>query len=256
VEPLDRRELLGPRRNAILSLAEVEGYGRDSFGDPGYVSLYGLEPAAAHARGVRLLGRTAVECTRDRLAELIARDVAAVAAAAGAARIVVLDPFAGSCNTLVWLARCLPAARAVGFELDDGVHAATRRNLAAVGLDATVELRHEPFETGLATVDVPTDALLAAFVAPPWGDALDQAAGLDLGATSPPVATVVDRLVEAFGGRRLLLAVQLFERVTADSLAAVAARFAWSRRTTYDIDPPGRNHGLLVGTVGWTPESL
>ena len=70
------------------------------------------------------------------------------------------------------------------------------------------------------------------------------------------VATVVDLLVDTFGGRRLLLAVQLFERVAPDSLAAVAARFAWSQRTTYEIDPPGRSHGLLVGTSGWAPAGI
>src|SRR5206468_4819034 len=44
--------LLGDKRNELLALREVEQYGRDSF-------------------------RTAVECTRDRLAGLIGRDVAA-----------------------------------------------------------------------------------------------------------------------------------------------------------------------------------
>jgi hypothetical protein len=27
----------------------------------------------------------------------------------------------------------------------------------------------------------------------------------------------------------------------------------WSSRTTYGIDAPGRNHGLLLGTIGWIP---
>ena len=39
-----------------------------------------MAPAEWHAKGVRVLGRTAVECTRDRLADAIGRDVAAVAA--------------------------------------------------------------------------------------------------------------------------------------------------------------------------------
>jgi len=79
---IDRAYLLGAaKRDEILSLQEVEGYGRDSFGDPDYVTIYGLRPADWYARGVRLLGRTAVECTRDRLADRIGRDVAALAAA-------------------------------------------------------------------------------------------------------------------------------------------------------------------------------
>jgi hypothetical protein len=57
----DRWFLLGEKRNVPLALWEVEQYGRDSFGDPDYVSIYGLAPCEWYARGVRILGRTAVE---------------------------------------------------------------------------------------------------------------------------------------------------------------------------------------------------
>ena len=68
--------LLGAKRNAELTLDEVQQYGIDSYGDPDYVSIYGLRPREWFARGVRLLGRTAVECTRDVLGDAIGRDVA------------------------------------------------------------------------------------------------------------------------------------------------------------------------------------
>jgi hypothetical protein len=74
----DRRLLLGPKRDEILTLDEVRLYGQDSFGDPDYVCVYGLRPDEWYARGVRLMGRTAVECTRDPLARRMARDIAAV----------------------------------------------------------------------------------------------------------------------------------------------------------------------------------
>jgi hypothetical protein len=57
--------LLGPKRNSVLALWEVSRYGTDSFGDANYLSLYGLQPAEWYARGIRLPGRTAVECTPD-----------------------------------------------------------------------------------------------------------------------------------------------------------------------------------------------
>ena len=82
VRTYDRALLLGEKRNDVLDLAEVLSYGSDTFGDPDYVSIYGLKPADWYARGVRLLGRTTVECTRDRFADLIGRDVAAIARAA------------------------------------------------------------------------------------------------------------------------------------------------------------------------------
>jgi hypothetical protein len=52
----DRWYLLGDKRNELLALREVEQYGRDSFGDPDYVSLYGLTPREWDARGARLGG--------------------------------------------------------------------------------------------------------------------------------------------------------------------------------------------------------
>ena len=55
----DRWFLLGEKRNEQLSLPEVRQYGLDSFGDPDYVSIYGLKPGEWYARGVRILGRTA-----------------------------------------------------------------------------------------------------------------------------------------------------------------------------------------------------
>src|SRR5262250_2648827 len=100
--------LAGAKRNAVLALWEVERYGVDSYGDAEYVSIYGLRPGEWYARGVRVLGRTAVECTRDRLADAIAQDVAAVARTAPApAATLIVDPFAGSGNTLFWLRRHL-----------------------------------------------------------------------------------------------------------------------------------------------------
>lgn len=249
----DRSYLLGEsKRNDVLALWEVERYGRDSFGDPDYVALYGLKPAEWYARGIRLPARTAVECTRDRLADLIGSDIAESARAAlGASTSVVVDPFAGSGNTLYWITRHVSGSRGVGFELDDGVFEASRRNLAIAGVD--VQLHHEGHEAGLAALSIPEDQLLIAFLAPPWGDALNGVVGLDLRRTEPPVAGIVDLIAGTFPRHNVLLAVQVYENVVPDSLADLTSRCDWSLLKTYDIDAPGKNHGLLLGTLGWTP---
>jgi hypothetical protein len=247
----DRWFLLGEKRNELLTLPEVEQYGRDSFGDPDYVALYGLPPSEWYARGVRILGRTAVECTRDRLADRIGCDVAAVARAASAASPLAIDLFAGSANTLHWIARHAGAHRAIGFELDDAVFGLTRANLSAMGLD--IDLRHDSYEHGLTALgDLDAD-LLIVFVAPPWGRALDLESGLDLRRTQPPVADVVDRATSVLGRRKLLFAVQIYEIVAPASLAELAARFPWFATMFYDLNRPGQNAGLLVATHGWTP---
>src|ERR1700740_2756136 len=79
----DRDFLLNPaKRNQIVELWEVEKFGRDSFGDPGAVSLYGMTPVQWYARGVRILARTTLEAVRDPLGNRIGREVARVAATA------------------------------------------------------------------------------------------------------------------------------------------------------------------------------
>src|SRR4051794_17477668 len=74
--------LFGPLRESVLDLAQVRRYGATMFGDPDAISLYGMTPETWYDRGIRLLGRTAVECTRDSLSALIAADIADVAGAA------------------------------------------------------------------------------------------------------------------------------------------------------------------------------
>ena len=140
----------------MLALWEVQRYGSDSFRDPDYVSVYGLGPEEWYALGIRLLARTAVECTRDRLADLIGRDIAVLADAAQmVSGSVVVDPFAGSGNTLYWIQRHLLDCRGVGFELDEAVFEVSRRNLALLGLG--LELFHEDYEAGVTALSIPED---------------------------------------------------------------------------------------------------
>jgi 16S rRNA G966 N2-methylase RsmD len=247
----DRRFLLGEKRNELLALAEVQQYGHDTFGDPDHVSIYGLKPHEWYARGVRILGRTAVECTPDRLADLIGRDVAAVARAAPAAPPMVVDLFAGSGNTLSWIQRHTGARQAIGFELDDRVFELARQNLRLAGL--SLDLRHDSYRRGLRALGPPGEDLVIVFVSPPWGQALSQGSGLDLRRTQPPVSEAVDVTTAAIGHHPLLFAIHVYETVDPASLGELTARFGWSAMKVYDLNPPGRNPGLLLATWGWWP---
>jgi len=76
----DRQLLLeGVKRNAVLDLTEVQRYRIESWDDPDYV---------------------------------VAKSVPLTSAA------LVIDPFAGSGNTLYWMVRHLPWPRGFGFEQD------------------------------------------------------------------------------------------------------------------------------------------
>jgi hypothetical protein len=92
------------------------------------------------------------------------------------------------------------------------------------------------------------------YVAPPWGDALRTSSGLDLRQTSPPVSEVIDHLRATFDGNKVIVAVQLYEAVVAESLEDVSSRGDWATSLTYNVDPPGRNHALLLMTLGWAPK--
>jgi predicted RNA methylase len=245
----DRWFLLSEKRNEVLALWEVQQYGRDSFGDPDHVSIYGLKPHEWHARGMRILGRTAVECTPDRQADLIGRDIAAVARTAPAASPMVVDLFAGSGNTLSWIKRHTGARRAIGFELDDAVFALASKNARIAGLG--IDLRHDSYQHGLEAFGQPGEDLLIVFVSPPWGHALSEGTGLDLRRTQPPVAEAVDVTTAALGRHKLLFAIHVYETVEPGSLAEMTAQFPWSAMTVYDINPPGQNPGLLLATRGW-----
>lgn len=250
----DRDLLLhGAKRNEVLTLAEVRQYGTDSYGDPNYVKVYGETPPQWYERGIRLLGRTVVECTRDELGDRIGRDIARVATEALSHQSrAVIDPFGGSCNTLFWILRHLPGARGIAFELDKQVHELTERNLAL--LDQRITLYQGDYQSRLPKLDLAPDSSIVAFVAPPWGKALDEVKGLDLSRTIPPITDIIGLFERTFPTRKLLFAVQVYEKLDPTSVAEVQALLDWSELCVYNFNAAGKNHGLLLGTKGWLPQ--
>jgi predicted RNA methylase len=251
--PLYDRTLLlhGSKRNEVLSLAEIEQYGLDSFGNTDYVSIYGMPPREWYRCGIRLLGRTAVECTRDPLGDRIGRDVASVAACIPSNQFVVIDPFAGSCNTLFWILRHLPHSEGIAFESDPQVFDLTCSNLAALG--QRIEVVHGDYERLIERFRFAEDRGIVVFVAPPWGTALDEVQGLDLNRTAPPISEVVEQVVRRFSHHKMLFAIQVYEKVSASSLDGIRTRLDWTELRIYDINERGRNHGVLLGSRGWKP---
>jgi hypothetical protein len=249
----DRALLLhGPKRNEILSLDEIEQYGLDSFSDSDYISIYGMRPRDWYRKGVRLIGRTAVECTRDALGDHIGRDISSIATRIQSKNFVVIDPFAGSCNTLHWILRYLPNSRGVAFELDPQVVELTKRNIAR--LDHWMELINGDYDALLDDLRFPADQTIVAFVAPPWGAALDEAQGLDLRRTMPPITQVIDRIATRYADHKILFATQVYEKVNPLSLADINDLLDWTETHVYHINTAGRNHGILLGTKRCVPQ--
>jgi hypothetical protein len=251
--PVHDRALLlhGCKRNEVLSLSEIEQYGLDSFGNADYVSIYGMPPREWYGCGVRLLGRTAVECTPDALGDRIGRDVASVAACMPSNQCVVIDPFAGSCNALFWILRHLPDSEGIGFESDAKVFELTHRNLAALG--QRIEVVNGDYARLLERYRLPKDRGIVAFVSPPWGAALDEVQGLDLNRTTPAISEVIEQVVRRFSEHKILFAIQVYEKVSAPSLNQIRTRLDWTELHIYDINERGRNTGVLLGSQGWKP---
>jgi hypothetical protein len=246
-----RELLLGPKRSQVLDLWEVERYGVDTFGDRDHVSVFGMRPVEWYARGIRLFGRTVVECTRDELADAIGTDIASLCPhGLPAAHVRVIDPFAGSANTLYWMLHRLPGAVGFGVELDPSVCALTKKNLAQLTLP--IDVVNADYQSALLDVAVPDDLPVVAFVAPPWGNALSKETGLDLRYTTPPILEVVHFLLGHFGRNPLLCAIQMLEATDPASLEEVKDAFDWTAVRLYDLSPTyGRRPGILLGTRHW-----
>jgi hypothetical protein len=181
------------------------------------------------------------------LGDAIGKEVAAIAGPRPpGARAQVVDLFAGSGNTLYWLLRHLPGSRGVGFESDAAVFRLTRHNFIALALP--IDILNTDYLTGLAGISVGLDELLILFIAPPWGDAFGRTSGVDLRRTTPPITEIVDFLLYRFPQNHLLCAIQVYEVVLPISMAELRARFDWSTLRIFQLNTPGQNHGILLGT--------
>ena len=252
----DRAFLLSAeKRNQVMDLWEVRQYGIDSFSDADYVHIYGMPPAEWYQRGIRLLARTTVECVRDALGDLIGVDVARVVRGAfPGTPCTVIDPFAGSCNSLYWMLRHLPNARGIAFEMDDAIFEMTTKNIAS--LDSPIDLRHGDYRDLMPTCAISADQLLVVFVAPPWGDALNLLTGLDLRRTQPPVTEIVDYFERLHAGKPILYVTQVHQHVESTSREELERRFEWSDLCIYDINAEGMKHGILLGSSNWKPAAV
>ena len=247
----DRDFLLSTeKRNQLMELWEVEKYGRDCFGDPNHVHLYGMLPKDWYDRGVRILARTCREAVKDPLGNKIGQDIAEIVARASHHRpIGVVDPFAGSCNGLYAILRHLHGSKGIGFEVEPVIFTLTTRNIAH--LNAPIELVQGSYKDLVASKKHPADHRLVVFLSPPWGDALQPVTGLHLDRTKPPILEIVRDFERVYGSQPVLYVTEVHEVNEPTALKAVEAAFDWSDLRIYDVNAPGLQHGILLGARRW-----
>jgi hypothetical protein len=247
----DRDFLLSnEKRNQLIELWEVEKYGRDSFGDPDHVHLYGMTPKEWYDCGVRILSRTCLEAVKDSLGDKIGADIAEVLArTSGNQPVGVVDPFAGSCNGLIAILRHLPGAKGIGFEVEPAVFDLTTRNIAR--LKVPLELVQGSYKDLASFKKYPADHIVVVFLAPPWGDALNHVTGLHLDQTKPPILEIVRDFEQVYGSQPVLYVTEIHEVNEPIALRAVEAAFDWTNLRVYDVNVPGLQHGILLGARRW-----
>lgn len=190
-----QRLLTPPWDGKQLTIGEIRRAGQVLAGDPNDLRLFGMAPLAWYALGIRILGRTAVEVTRDRYARFMAKSVAHTLASEGYRISDVIDPFVGSGNLLYHLLRATKATRGYGLDINADIIALTERNFSRLRM--LRKLRHTRLaflrrDWSQSPSYIENRATLVV-VCPPWGDAFDEA-GLDLRKTRPPVPDVLRTL--------------------------------------------------------------
>lgn len=219
-----RDRLLGPQRFHPLTTLELCQTGRIVYGTPDRFSLYGIPAPGMEAAGLRVLGRTAIECVIDAYAIKVAAAIAQLRDTQDSATVII-DLFCGSGNFGFQLQRGL-RCRTYASELDVNVYEATRNNFDRVA--AQIDLQLSDYRALLYQVPGgrPDDIYI---VEPPWGPALSED-GLDLGQTSPPVPEIIDDICRSRQGRSCLIVIKTNDRIANNSLAK-SFRYAAHLRT-------------------------
>ncbi|MGW2749075.1 hypothetical protein [Streptomyces sp. NPDC001450] len=232
-----RDRLLGDLRTTVLAGEQLCEAGRLIYGRPEGLSLYGIPAPRMEAAGIRLLGRTAIECCVDDYAIAVAEALADLHSSrphdAGAPLLV--DLFCGSGNFSHHLGTRL-GLTVHAAESDPDVHDAARHNLECVGADTRLHLGDYGDLLGKLPAQSDRDTY---FVEPPWGPAFTPA-GLDLTRTAPPVPRILDDIMRAREGRPCLVAIKTNDQIAHDSLAR---SFAGAEHLRSITPPPALPHG-------------
>jgi hypothetical protein len=232
-----RADLLGPSRTRTLAGHELMEVGRLVYGDADQLSLYGVPSSRMAERGVRLLGRTAIECSVDAYSAAVAGQVAAHGSGTPepGPDAFVADLFCGSGNMGFHLGRRL-GLPVHASELDPLVHDHTRDSLTALGIEIDLQLLDYRDMLGKLGAASPRDTYV---VEPPWGPAFTPH-GLDLEATSPPVPQILADITASRDGTPCLVVIKTNDQIARDSLSR---SFARARPLATVTPPPFLPHG-------------
>ena len=244
-----RQELLGqPLATQTLGLRETRRAAKRLSGNARDLRLFGMGTLAWYSRGIRILGRTAVEVTRDPQARFLARAAAATLHEHGHKIHDVVDPFVGSGNLLYHVVKETKAARGLGIDVDPKVLELTRLNFARIRklgrlADAAIELYEGDWSQ---SVGFSYDDATLVIVMPPWGEAYTEK-GLDLRKTNPPVLQLLGQLSAGRGDGSLFALVHVVPHVVVEPIEEIRRTYpAFATIKSDDPEVAARLDYLLV----------
>jgi hypothetical protein len=75
--------------------------------------------------------------------------------------------------------------------------------------------------------------------------------GLHLDRTKPPILEIVRDFEQVYGSQPALYVTEVHEVNEPTALKAVESAFDWTDLRIYDVNVPGLQHGILLGTRRW-----
>jgi hypothetical protein len=68
---------------------------------------------------------------------------------------------------------------------------------------------------------------------------------------SPPILEIVRDFEQVYGSQPVLYVTEVHELNEPTALKAVEAAFDWTELRIYDVNVPGLQHGIFLGTRRW-----
>lgn len=236
--------LFSPKKENILTLEEILHVEKNYYGEEDLLSLYGLTPKLYYSKGIRILGRTAIECTVDIQAKEFAKTASHICHLFFPNSFpIVIDLFAGSGNTLFHIASKLKAITSLGFEKNFQLFHKTKSNFNLINFKC--EWVHGDSLELISQYTFDTSTPLVFIISPPWGTGFDFKKGLDLQKTSPPIPHILLHLLNIFKYHPTYFFIQVYQKLVAESLAPINCMFNYSFLEVKHVMKEGMNTGLL-----------
>jgi 16S rRNA G966 N2-methylase RsmD len=235
------------RSEEILTLNDILEVGSIFYGGRDLLSLYGMDPFSFNKKGIRLLGRTSIECAIDAQSIQIARFIKNLKDDFFHGKgVVLLDLFAGSGNSLYHITKKINPLESIGIESNEKIYNLTCENLRIVNSNSKLYFG-DAFEV-IKQLKFPKETPIFVFLDPPWGRGLSSKYGLDLMKTSPSVYKTIIDVQKTLPHNPLIFIIKTYEKMAHYSVVNIVDQFSYSSIKLIPVMDNRFNIGMMVCT--------